>query len=38
MFRTLAAMGIKQLSQVIADNAPNAVRINEIKSYFGRKV
>ncbi|KAL6730597.1 hypothetical protein Aduo_001560 [Ancylostoma duodenale] len=31
-------MGIKDLSKVIADNAPNAIKLNEMKSYFGRKV
>uniref|UniRef100_A0A8R1IJI2 XPGN domain-containing protein n=1 Tax=Caenorhabditis japonica TaxID=281687 RepID=A0A8R1IJI2_CAEJA len=31
-------MGIKGLSQVIADNAPTAIKINEIKAFFGRKV
>ncbi|EEB06605.1 FEN-1 endonuclease [Schizosaccharomyces japonicus yFS275] len=31
-------MGIKGLSQVIADNCPSAVRHNDIKNYFGRKV
>ena len=31
-------MGIKGLSQVIADHAPNAVRLSEMKAYFGRKV
>lgn len=31
-------MGIKDLSKVIADNASNAVKLNEMKSYFGRKV
>ncbi|KAL7271630.1 Elongation of fatty acids protein 2 [Rhizina undulata] len=31
-------MGIKGLYQVIADNAPAAVKCGEIKQYFGRKV
>ncbi|KJH53540.1 XPG protein [Dictyocaulus viviparus] len=31
-------MGIKDLSKVIADNAPNAIKLNDMKSYFGRKV
>lgn len=31
-------MGIKDLSKVIADNAPSAVKLNEMKNYFGRKV
>ncbi|CAI5439584.1 unnamed protein product [Caenorhabditis angaria] len=31
-------MGIKGLSQVIADNAPSAIKINEMKAFFGRKV
>ncbi|KAI4138501.1 MAG: hypothetical protein L6R39_006758 [Caloplaca ligustica] len=31
-------MGIKQLAQVIHDNALEAIRTGEIKNYFGRKV
>lgn len=31
-------MGIKDLAKVIDDHAPNAIRLNEIKSYFGRKI
>lgn len=31
-------MGIKGLSGLIAENAPNAIKSNDIKSYFGRKV
>lgn len=31
-------MGIKQLSKLIADNAAEAIREQQIKSYFGRKV
>lgn len=31
-------MGIKDLSKVIGDHAPNAIKQNEMKSYFGRKV
>lgn len=31
-------MGISGLSKVIADNAPKAIRENQIGSYFGRKV
>ena len=31
-------MGIKQLSKVLGDYAPKAMKENEIKSYFGRKV
>ncbi|ETN84368.1 XPG protein [Necator americanus] len=31
-------MGIKDLSKVIADNAPNAIKSGEMKGYFGRKV
>jgi len=31
-------MGIKQLYQVIAENAPNAIKSGEIKNHFGRKV
>lgn len=31
-------MGVKNLSAVIQDHAPKAIKRNEIKSYFGRKV
>ncbi|KAA3678223.1 flap endonuclease-1 [Paragonimus westermani] len=31
-------MGVHQLSKVIGDHAPKAVKNTEIKSYFGRKV
>ncbi|KAH3772589.1 flap endonuclease 1-like [Dreissena polymorpha] len=31
-------MGIKGLSQVLADHAPGCMKENEIKNYFGRKV
>ncbi|XP_055300724.1 flap endonuclease 1 [Sitodiplosis mosellana] len=31
-------MGIKGLSQLIADVAPSAIKENEIKNYFGRKI
>ncbi|KAL1962737.1 hypothetical protein VTN77DRAFT_9191 [Rasamsonia byssochlamydoides] len=31
-------MGIKQLYQVIAENAPDAIKSGEIKNHFGRKV
>jgi len=31
-------MGIKDLSKVISDNAPSAVKLSEIKNYFGRKI
>eukprot|EP00041_Stephanoeca_diplocostata_P023220 m.565983 g.565983 ORF g.565983 m.565983 type:complete len:264 (+) comp22246_c0_seq9:94-885(+) len=31
-------MGIKQLSKVIGDHAPGAIKEGEIKNYFGRKV
>lgn len=31
-------MGIKDLAKVIDIHAPNAIRLNEIKSYFGRKI
>uniref|UniRef100_A0A183CCC6 Flap endonuclease 1 n=1 Tax=Globodera pallida TaxID=36090 RepID=A0A183CCC6_GLOPA len=31
-------MGIKDLSKVIADHCPSAVKINEMKSYFGRRI
>lgn len=31
-------MGIHQLTKVIGDYAPKAIKNGEIKSYFGRKV
>lgn len=31
-------MGIKDLSKVIADHAPHAVKSFEMKNYFGRKI
>jgi flap endonuclease-1 len=31
-------MGIKQLFQIIQENAPDAVKTGEIKNHFGRKV
>lgn len=31
-------MGIQGLTKIIAENAPGAIKSNEIKSYFGRKV
>jgi flap endonuclease-1 len=31
-------MGIHGLSKVIGDNAPNAIKEHDIKSYFGRKI
>ncbi|KAJ5692149.1 Elongation of fatty acids protein 2 [Penicillium macrosclerotiorum] len=31
-------MGIKQLYQVISENAPDAIKTGEIKNHFGRKV
>lgn len=31
-------MGIQGLSKLIADHAPSAVKENEIKNYFGRKI
>jgi flap endonuclease-1 len=31
-------MGIHGLSKVIGDQAPKAIKSNEIKNYFGRKV
>ncbi|ODM18396.1 Flap endonuclease 1 [Aspergillus cristatus] len=31
-------MGIKQLYQVIAENAPDAIKTGDIKQHFGRKV
>jgi hypothetical protein len=31
-------MGIKHLAQLIAENAPDAIKTGEIKNQFGRKV
>jgi len=31
-------MGIKNLYQVISENAPEAIKTGEIKNQFGRKV
>ncbi|KAF0458328.1 Flap endonuclease 1 [Gigaspora margarita] len=31
-------MGIQSLTKVIGDHCPNAIKSNEIKNYFGRKV
>lgn len=31
-------MGIKQLTQVIGDEAPDSMVENTIKNYFGRKI
>ena len=31
-------MGIKDLSKVIAERCPNAIKYNEFKNYFGRKI
>lgn len=31
-------MGIKDLSKLIAEHAPNATKESEMKNYFGRKV
>ncbi|XP_065064849.1 flap endonuclease 1-like [Rhopilema esculentum] len=31
-------MGIHQLSKLLGDNAPSAMKENEIKNYFGRKI
>ncbi|KAI1724823.1 flap endonuclease 1 [Ditylenchus destructor] len=31
-------MGIKDLSKVLGDHAPTAIRTNEMKAYFGRKI
>ena len=31
-------MGVKDLTKVIGDRCPNAIKHNEIKNYFGRKV
>lgn len=36
--KTKLTMGIKDLSKLIADVAPFAIKENEIKNYFGRKV
>ncbi|KAG9510378.1 Flap endonuclease 1, partial [Fragariocoptes setiger] len=34
----LLSMGIKQLSKLIADVAPQAIKEQEIKAYFGRRI
>lgn len=31
-------MGIKDLSKVLGDHAASAIRTNEMKAYFGRKI
>lgn len=31
-------MGIKQLAKLIADVAPDSIKDQELKSYFGRKI
>lgn len=31
-------MGIKNLSSIIKENAPDAIKEGEIKNHFGRKV
>jgi len=31
-------MGIKQLFQIVKDEAPDAIKAGEIKNHFGRKV
>jgi len=31
-------MGVKDLTKVIGDRCPNAIKSNEIKNYFGRKI
>lgn len=31
-------MGIKQLSKLIADSAPQAIKEHDLKSYFGRRI
>jgi len=31
-------MGIKDLSRLIADNAPGAIRSEKFENYFGRKI
>jgi hypothetical protein len=33
-----AAMGIKQLFQIVKEEAPDAIKEGEIKNQFGRKV
>jgi hypothetical protein len=35
---TRQLMGIQGLSRLIGDNAPGAMKENDIKNYFGRKV
>ncbi|KAL8182869.1 UNVERIFIED_CONTAM: Elongation of fatty acids protein 2, partial [Gekko kuhli] len=37
-FNFVSSMGIHGLAKLIADVAPGAIRENDIKSYFGRKV
>jgi hypothetical protein len=37
-FKRKAVMGILGLSKLIADVAPRAIKENEIKNYFGRKI
>lgn len=37
-FTCTLTMGITGLSKVIADNAPDAIKESDIKSYFGRKI
>ncbi|KAL3102033.1 hypothetical protein niasHS_003442 [Heterodera schachtii] len=34
----LLTMGIKDLSKVIADHSPSAIKTNEMKAYFGRRI
>lgn len=31
-------MGIKDLSKVIGDHSPDAIKTNDIKAYFNRKI
>jgi flap endonuclease-1 len=35
---SVATMGIKQLFQIVKEEAPDAIKEGEIKNQFGRKV
>jgi hypothetical protein len=37
-FFSLRSMGIQGLSKLVADVAAHAIKENEIKNYFGRKI
>jgi hypothetical protein len=38
VFLQTASMGIQGLSKLVADVAAHAIKENEIKNYFGRKI